>query len=323
MFLSGPGVARWAVVLALGATPSLAADLVPEVKVVAAQPGEGLQVTSLGAGRPVVLIPGLFGAAYAFRKLTPKLAAAGYRTVVIEPLGVGDSARPENATYSLTAQADRVAATLAALDIADAVVIGHAVGASVALRLAYRHPKRVHAIVSIEGGPVETAVSPTFRRALKLAPLLRLFGGASLVRRKVRGQLKEVSADPAWVTDEVVDGYTRGAAKDLGATFKALQRMGQATEPEALSDHLAEIRCPVILVKGAASHASGPNAEEMELLKQRLKSFRVERAPGAGAYVFEEAPDAVVAAVASAWEPAPATETATATAATPRPAEDR
>jgi pimeloyl-ACP methyl ester carboxylesterase len=302
MTLSGPRRPGMAVLFALILAGPAGAAVSAESKVVTLQPGEGLQVTSIGTGRPVVLIPGLFGAAFAFRRILPKLAAEGFRAVVIEPLGVGDSARPDRASYSLTAQADRVAATMENLGLRDAVLVGHAVGASVAMRLAYRHPERARALVSLEGGPVETAVSPSFRRALKLAPLLRIFGGTALVRHKVRSQLKELSADPSWVTDEVVDGYTRGASRDLGATLKALQRMGEATEPEALSDHLGDIRCPVVLVKGGAPHEGGPDAAEIDMLGKRLQKFTLERAAGAGSYVFEESPDAVVSAVVRAWE---------------------
>src|SRR3989449_581281 len=63
---------------------------------------ESVQVAVAGAeaGAPVVLIPGLFGAAFAYRKVIPRLTEAGYRAIVIEPLGVGSSGRPERADRS-------------------------------------------------------------------------------------------------------------------------------------------------------------------------------------------------------------------------------
>src|SRR2546426_10358989 len=103
---------------------------------------ESLQVTVAGrdVGTPVVLIPGLFGSAFGYRNVIPRLTAAGYRAVVIEPLGVGGSGRPERADYSLTAQADRVAGALDALGMTHAVVVAHSTSASIAYRLAYRRP---------------------------------------------------------------------------------------------------------------------------------------------------------------------------------------
>src|ERR1041385_2117569 len=97
-------------------------------------PAESLQVTEAGAtgAVPVVLIPGLFGSAFAYRKVIPGLTAAGYRTLVIEPLGVGSSGRPEHADYSLTAQADRIAAALDHLTVRQAIVVASSLGASMA-----------------------------------------------------------------------------------------------------------------------------------------------------------------------------------------------
>src|SRR6266550_2348559 len=71
-------------------------------------PAESVEVTVAGSGEPVVLIPGLFGSAFGYRAVIPLLTDAGYRAIVVEPLGIGSSARPEHADYSLTAQADRI-----------------------------------------------------------------------------------------------------------------------------------------------------------------------------------------------------------------------
>ncbi len=140
-----------------------------------------------GRGAPVVLIPGLFGSAFGFRKLVPLLVGAGYRTIVIEPLGVGASARPEKANYSLTAQADRIAAVLDSLHVRNALVLAHSIGGSEAFRLSYRRPDLVRGLLSIEGGPTERAITPAFKRALRFAaphlsqircPVRLMVGGA-------------------------------------------------------------------------------------------------------------------------------------------------
>src|SRR2546428_3072385 len=115
---------------------------------------ESLQVAVVGAeaGTPVVLIPGLFGSAFAYRKVVPRLTEAGYRAVVIEPLGVGGSGRPERADYSLTAQADRVAGALDALGMTHAVVVAHSTSASIAYRLALPRPRLARPLPALQGG---------------------------------------------------------------------------------------------------------------------------------------------------------------------------
>src|SRR3989475_3613925 len=98
-------------------------------------PAESVWVTVGGAGDPVVLIPGLFGSAFGYRSVLPRLVEAGYRTIVIEPLGIGTPAPPEHADYSLTAQADPVAAAPDRPGARDPIVVAHSVGATIAYRL--------------------------------------------------------------------------------------------------------------------------------------------------------------------------------------------
>src|SRR6184192_4837624 len=264
---------------------------------VAVAPAESLSVELTGRGDPVVLIPGLFGSAFGFRKLVPLLVTAGYRTIVIEPLGVGSSGRPEKANYSLTAQADRIAAVLDSLHVRGALVLAHSIGGSEAFRLAYRRPDLVRALLSLEGGPTEAAVTPAFKRALRFAPWIKLFGGVKLVRRKIRSMLIASSGDTTWVTDDVVSGYTAGAARNLDATLKAYLAMANSREPGKLWPHLADVRCPVRLIVGGEPHDGDVNAAEIKLLQRTVGAFALDSVPGAGHFIQEEQPEAVVAAV--------------------------
>jgi len=259
--------------------------------------GEQLRVVETGRGVPVVLVPGLLGSAFGFRKLAPPLVASGHRVIVVEPLGIGGSAKPEPADYSLTAQADRIAAVLEVLDVEQAIVVAHSVGASMAFRLAARHPERVKAIVSLDGGPAERAATPGFRRAMSFAFLIKLFGGVKRIQGMVRTTLKERSADPAWVTDDVVDGYVSAGARDLDGTLAAFRQIAKAAEPQQLRPLLSEVRCPVRLVIGTATRQGGISDAEVALLQERLPRFSIDRVEGAGHFVFEEQPQAVVAAV--------------------------
>jgi pimeloyl-ACP methyl ester carboxylesterase len=118
-------------------------------------PSESLavQVAGRATGAPVVLVPGLFGSAFGFRKLVPLLTAAGYRVVVVEPLGIGSSSRPRKANYSLTAQAGRIAAVLDSLRVRGVLLVAHSIGGSEAFRLAYHRPDLVRGLVMF-GSPV-------------------------------------------------------------------------------------------------------------------------------------------------------------------------
>jgi pimeloyl-ACP methyl ester carboxylesterase len=64
-----------------------------------------------------------------------------------------------------------------------------------------------------------------------------------------------------------------------------------------LAPHLGEVRCPVRLVVGGAPHDGDVNATEVQLLRRTVHVFALDSVPGAGHFLFEERPDAVVAAL--------------------------
>ena len=260
--------------------------------------GEVVHVTSAGTGTPVVLVPGLFGSAFGFRKLIEPLEAHGYRVIIVEPLGTGTSSYPKGVNYSLTAQADRIGVVLDTLGVRHALLVAHSVGVSMALRLTYRRPELVRGLLAIDGGPVEAAATPGLQHAMKFAVFIKLFMGQGTLRRKVRHGMIENSGDTTWVTDSVVHGYTAGPGRDLHRTIDVLHGMAKSHEPEFLSNHLAQIRVPVRLLVGTVPHPSGVTPEEVTELKGGIRNFGVDSVPGSGQFIHEEQPDAVLAAVA-------------------------
>jgi pimeloyl-ACP methyl ester carboxylesterase len=261
-------------------------------------PQETVRVVLQGEGEPVVFIPGLLGSAFGFRHVTTPRVDRGYRTIVVEPLGMGGSDRPRHADYSLAAQADRVRAVLDSLHIAAAVVVAHSLGSSIALHLAVRHPDRVRAILSIEGGLAETPMGPQVKRAMRWAPLIKLVASRSAVRPLLARELRASSGDAGWLDEEVLSGYMADFAADVGATMDAFRGMADATGPEGLGDRLRDVHAPFLLLLGTAPHRGAPTDEEIASLAASVPAITIERVPGAGHFLHEEQPEVVLAAVA-------------------------
>jgi pimeloyl-ACP methyl ester carboxylesterase len=274
---------------------------------IAVAPHESLTVRSTrpassiddSVGAPVVLLPGLLGGAFGFRKLTPDLAAAGHATYAIEPLGVGSSSHPDDGDYSLDAQADRIAAVLDTFDVTKAVIVGSNFGASVALRLAYRHPERVAAVLLLDGGPVDRSSTGGASIAMRMAPVLKFFGARGIARRRIADALREYSADSAWVTDVVIEEYAKPIVNDLGGAARVLSEMRRASVNTPLAALLWQIRQPVRLLVGSANRRGGIEGSETTLLRQRVPDFAVDSVANSGVYLHEEQPEIVVRAILS------------------------
>jgi 3-oxoadipate enol-lactonase len=261
--------------------------------------GEVLRTTSVGEGQPLILIPGIFGAAFGYRRITGPLVARGYRTIVVEPLGYGWSSHPKNADYSFTAQTERVAKALDKLGVKRALFVAQSSGASIAFRLAIVRPDLVRGLLSISGGPAESAATAGMKKAFKLGGLVtKLAVDESKLRHDLRREIVRNSGDTSWVTDAVIRGYTAGQTEDLNGSIDAFHRMSKSKERGSLADRLHECAVPVRLLVGTVPHPAQVPRDERELLSDKLPDFKADSVPGSGQYIQEEQPGAVVAAVA-------------------------
>src|SRR6476661_6937970 len=125
------GAVLAAVAALAGFSYATSAGSTPEVRRVSFGIGDTVVTTSFSAtppndaASPVVLVPGLLGAAFTFRNLAPALSEAGHRVIIIEPLGIGGSSRPKDADYSLESQATRLGRALDTLGISNATFVCH------------------------------------------------------------------------------------------------------------------------------------------------------------------------------------------------------
>ena len=121
--------------------------------------GQRLSYTVHGAGeRPVVLLPGLLLPARMNTPLAEHLAEAGYRVILLDPLGQGDSARPrEMWRYSMSLSAEDTVALLDHLELEQAVIGGTSLGANISLEVASAAPERVRGMV-LEMPVLDTAL---------------------------------------------------------------------------------------------------------------------------------------------------------------------
>ena len=154
-----------------------------------------------GSGPPLLLVHGLGDSSDTWSHILPRLAR--HRTVIApDLLGHGDSEQPR-ADYAVAAYACGMRDLLGVLDIERVSVVGHSLGAGVAMQFAYQFPERCERLVIVGGGGVGPEVHPLLRlasgpgaefalplatsapvrKALGLAaPLLRLTGGLGLGR---------------------------------------------------------------------------------------------------------------------------------------------
>ena len=101
-------------------------------------------------------------------------------------------------------------------------------GAAIAFRLAILRPDLVRGLLSLDGGPAESAATPGMKKAFKFGGGLVKFAlDESKLRHDVRREIVRNSGDTTWITDAVIRAYTAGQTADMSGSIDAFQRMSK------------------------------------------------------------------------------------------------
>lgn len=104
----------------------------------------------VGKGDDVVLIPGTFADRRTWTRVIGRLSAR-FRCLVLDPRGTNETPDPGR-PFTADELAEDVLAAMDAAGVKRAHVVGHSLGACVAITLAARHPDRVRRMVAVSPG---------------------------------------------------------------------------------------------------------------------------------------------------------------------------
>ena len=110
--------------------------------------GIRMRIAQMGEGPAVLFAHGWPESWYSWRKQIPALAAAGFRVIVPDMRGYGETDAPAAVEdYNIVTLAADMVGVLDALDIEQATMVGHDWGAPVAAHSVLLHPQRFNALV--------------------------------------------------------------------------------------------------------------------------------------------------------------------------------
>jgi pimeloyl-ACP methyl ester carboxylesterase len=202
-------------------------------------------------GKPIVLVHGLGGAAANWIDLAARLARK--RRVLVPELPGHGGSTPLPVVPNLSVFADRMARVADREGALPAAVVGHSLGAVVALRWALRRPDNVTALVLAAAAGISSAT----RRAKYGLRILGIIGPRRLVapwsgsvadspllRYFVFGRWG--ASDPLILSREAVDGFLEGTLLTSDSTSAA-----RALVIDDVRQDLHELRCPCLVLWGA------------------------------------------------------------------------
>lgn len=246
-----------------------------------------------GVGDPVLFLHGFPASSYLWCGVVPRMPE-GYRLIVLDQLGYGRSDHPAGADLSIAAHGQRALAVLDTLNVPQACLVGHDLGAAVALWLAVNAPTRVSGLalvnaVALDGWPrwrtrVARALTPVVRHVP--APLLAGETYASLLRGFSDRELGRHALD------HFLRPFARVRGREALLAHLAAQRDSETREMV-----LASISVPTAILHGA--HDPFVPASLGRRLQAAIPGATLEILPDGRHFLPLDLPDRVAASLAT------------------------
>ncbi|HVV26219.1 MAG TPA: alpha/beta hydrolase [Candidatus Saccharimonadales bacterium] len=129
----------------------------------------------VGAGQPVIFLHGVGKTGHTWQHVVARLAHRPYRLVAFDLLGFGASPKPAWILYDIDDHAGTVIAAIEKInDKRPVILVGHSLGALVALRIARRRPDLVRHLVLYEM-PLYEGLPEKRRYRLRLSLYFRFY----------------------------------------------------------------------------------------------------------------------------------------------------
>jgi pimeloyl-ACP methyl ester carboxylesterase len=260
--------------------------------------GSEIFATEAGAGPPVLLVHGVYAGAssYEFRKLFPLLAQR-HRVVAFDLIGCGLSDKPK-LSYNAELFVEQIADALDAFADEPVAVVASSLGAAFAIRAASRAHDRIARLAvicptglggTLDKGPTGPgpAITALFRTPLLGEAAFNALASKASIRSFLR---KQVYADPAHVTREVVDHYY-AVTHQPGARYVPAAFAGGALDCDVARD-LPFLTIPLHVLWGERAPAINPRSNADEFLRL-ARDARLTTFANSGLLPHEEEPEAV------------------------------
>jgi pimeloyl-ACP methyl ester carboxylesterase len=261
----------------------------------------------VGQGPDVIMLHGLSGnlAVWHFT-MVPELKQK-YRVTTYDLRGHGHSEMPPSG-YTTRDMAGDLRGIMDALEIDRAFLLGHSLGADVAMHFALLHPERVKKIVAIEAGIaalVHLRKSKDWPGWEYWAKTLEKYGGIKVPREKwtdIGYMLRESTKVP------ILFGPARGLPRKADNILKLIDTTTMVQDyqnPDGMTlDAMRRIQPPVLLVYGSDSQYIGTHG----VLKEVLPNCRTVLMDGVEHLVPLERPEELIRHVVPFFEDGRAVE---------------
>jgi pimeloyl-ACP methyl ester carboxylesterase len=267
--------------------------------------GTRLHIVQRGEGRPVVLLHGNYGELTELMRPLIEGAAHDFRVVVPDRPGHGHSERPRGA-ITLGTQVALLREALAKLGVEQPVVVAHAWSGVLALAWALERPDDLAGLVLLNplcyADPGVQNTDARLRAVSRVGRLLAPVTTPVRARRAIRASLREKFAPEPVPSSALVAPLVAARLGHAAQRRARIEDFMSARESlPALSARYRELELPLVIVVGDGDRVAHPPRHGYRLHNQ-VHHSRLVVLEDAGHMIHITRPDAIMAAIHTAWE---------------------
>lgn len=203
---------------------------------------------------PLILLHGFCSMSFTWLDVCDALAAQR-RVIAVDLKGFGSSDKPDDDDYLMETHAEIVIGLLNLLGIEKAILIGHSMGGSVALRAAQLWPERIRRLIILNPAAyhfdkfpliarIVLTVSRRVNKTLAVKVLDRLLKIPGMVEQRMRNAYHVQAA----ITAERIAGYTN-IARNPGIQRVIISTL-RRWDLRSIESNLPFIQHPVLIIAG-------------------------------------------------------------------------
>ena len=235
-----------------------------------------------GNGDALVLVHGIGADKDNFAPIAPLLRGIG-RLIAVDLPGFGDSSKPDDADYSLGAQAERLGEFLDALALARVHLGGSSMGGTIVLEFARRYPERVQSLWLLAPAGVGNATESEMFRRHRERGEYPLFAETPDEYADV---MRICFTRPPFVPYGVRHELARAASRNYALHTRIFRELIE--QPFTLEQAVAGLETPALIVWGDQDRVLDVSAAA--ILRRALPGSRLVTMPGVGHLPMLEVP---------------------------------
>ena len=221
-----------------------------------------------GRGQPLVLLHGWLGSWDVWRDTMLTISdLRQYKIYALDFWGFGDSAKKSAPSFTISSYVFMVDQFMEIMGIAQALMIGHSMGGTVAMNLALEHPSRVEKVVVIDSPMIGSSLNILLKLAGHQIIASLVWSNPGLLRLGLR------ILSPQWAKDG--PKLYRMLARDLSrTTVEAFWWSIASLRDINLQPYLSQIRVPTLAIHGKKDNIVHPS--QASIIDEQIAGAQVE-----------------------------------------------